>query len=201
MKILKVIGIILLLVVVVVVIGMFVAPTEMSYEKSISINAPVDVVWENTNSLEDMNIWSPWTKKDPNMSEEMSGTPGTVGSMHSWDSEVETVGKGSQAITGIDAPNRIDTELIFYTPYESKAQAYVALVAEGDGTKATWGFYSETPRPMNLFMMFMDMEDLIGEDYQQGLNSLKAMSEEDKMEMDKKAIEEAMMVADTVSVE
>ena len=40
---------------------------DCQYEKSISINAPVEKVWQNTNTLKAMDQWSPWNDLDPGM--------------------------------------------------------------------------------------------------------------------------------------
>ena len=200
MKILKILLIVIVVVVAVVFAVSFTAPTEITYEKSIQIDAPVALVWENINSLEDLNAWSPWLEKDPDMQREMSGTDGEVGATYSWSSENEEVGAGSQTIAGLDAPNRIDTDLTFESPQESQGKAWVELTEDGEGTTATWGLWFPVPRPFNLMMMNVDMEEMMGEDYGAGLTNLKAMSEE----MNAQAIMETEMMVEndtTVTVE
>lgn len=177
MKILKYLGIgIVIIIALVLIVALFV-PKEVVYEKSISINAPIETVWENTNSLEDMDRWNPWNDKDPEMKKSSSGIDGTVGAVQTWDSDKKDVGKGKQTITKIVAPTLFETELVFYTPYESEAQAYVKLVDEGTKTKVTWGFQSEMPYPFNISSLFMDMEDMMGDDWRTGLTKLKTISE------------------------
>lgn len=177
MKILKKIGIVVLIIIAIpLIIALFVSK-EANYSKSIAINAPVHVVWENVNSLEDLDKWSPWNDKDPGMKKEWTGTDGTVGASQSWVSDVEGVGTGSQTISNIEAPNLIETDLKFYEPYESEAKAYVKLVAEGSRTVATWGFESEMPYPFNIMGLFMDMGEMLDEDYSKGLGRLKDLCE------------------------
>jgi hypothetical protein len=150
---------------------------EVNYEKSIVINAPIEVVWEQVNSLEDLDKWSPWNDYDPNMKKEMTGTDGTIGAMESWESQVDQVGKGSQTITKIEAPNLFETNLKFYTPYESEAKAYIQLNEENSGTKVTWGFNSEMPYPMNMMKLFMNFEEAMDKDWNNGLAKLKSICE------------------------
>jgi len=45
-------------------------------------------------------------------------------------------------------------------------------------TRVTWGMYGTFPRPMNIMLLFFDLEDAIGNDYETGLNKLKALLEE-----------------------
>jgi len=67
MKILKYIGIVLLVLIAIpLIIALFVSK-DFNYEKSISINAPVDSVWMYTSSLGGLDKWSPWNDLDPNM--------------------------------------------------------------------------------------------------------------------------------------
>jgi hypothetical protein len=177
MKILKYIGLAVGgLIALVLIVALFVSK-DVKYEKSIVINAPIDSVWLQVSTLSAVDRWSPWNDKDPNMKKSMEGTDGTVGAMASWDSENSEVGKGSQTISKIEAPTLLETQLKFLVPYESEAQGYIVLAPEGTGTKATWGFKSEMPYPVNIWKLFMNMEAMMDADWNSGLNKLKALSE------------------------
>lgn len=150
---------------------------DCNYEKSISINAPVEKVWQNTNTLRGMDEWSPWNDLDPGMKKDWIGTAGQAGEKVCWESK--TAGNGCQEVIKIDAAKkRIDTEITFLTPYKSEAHAYVSVVPEGNGSKATWGFTSKIPYPFTVMKIFMDMEGVIGKDYEKGLSRLKEISEQ-----------------------
>ena len=150
---------------------------DIVYKKTIHINAPIDSVWQHTNSLAGLDSWSPWNRKDPNMTKEWTGIDGTIGASQSWDSDTEDVGKGSQTIAKIEAPTYFETDLKFIEPSEMESKGYVRLSEVENGTEVTWGFKSEMPYPFNLFLLFMNMEDHLGEDWSYGLNSLKELSE------------------------
>jgi hypothetical protein len=177
MKVLKYMGLGLLAIVVIILVTALFVPKDVIYEKSISINAPIDSVWMNVNSLAAVDKWSPWNDYDPNMKKSMTGTDGEVGATASWESEVPEVGKGSQTISKIEPPTLLETDLKFYVPYESEAKGYIQLAAEGEGTKVTWGFKSTMPYPFNVMCLFMDMEEMMGKDWSSGLNKLKALCE------------------------
>lgn len=176
-KALKFIGLGLLAIIALFLIIPLFISTEFNYEKSIVINAPQTVVWENINSLADMDKWSPWDEYDPNMQKTWEGTDGQVGAKQSWTSPVEEVGTGSQTITGLTPNEKIETQLLFMEPFESEAAAYVVLSATEGGTRATWGFKSEMPYPTNIFKVLMDMESAMDKDFGRGLQKLKEMSE------------------------
>ncbi|WP_027380744.1 SRPBCC family protein [Chryseobacterium daeguense] len=178
MKILKWTIIVLASILIFWLIVAFFISGDCKYEKSISINAPVDKVWQNTNTLKAMDQWSPWNDIDPNMKKDWTGTTGQPGEKMCWSSAKEEAGKGCQEVKKIDEANkRIDTEIRFLTPYESEANAFVTVVPEGSGSKATWGFTSTIPYPFTVMKLFMDMEAAIGKDYQEGLTNLKNLSE------------------------
>lgn len=151
---------------------------ELIYEKTIHINSPVDSVWEHTNSLADLDSWSPWNRKDPSMKKEWTGIDGTIGAMQSWDSETENVGKGSQTISKIEAPNYFETDLKFIKPSEMESKGYIQLTSSNGGTDVTWGFKSEMPYPFNIMLPIMNMEEHLGEDWEYGLNKLKKLAED-----------------------
>jgi hypothetical protein len=44
-------------------------------------------------------------------------------------------------------------------------------------TQVKWGFQSKMAYPMNIMLLFMDMEDMIGSDLEIGLNNLKSKLE------------------------
>jgi len=175
MRTLKKIGIgVLILVVTLLFVALFV-PKEFSYEKSIIINAPIDRVWVNVNSLSALDKWSPWNDHDPIMKKEMTGIDGTIGAKQSWESKI--VGSGSQIITKIEKPTLFETELNFYEPQKSHGKAFVKLINVGNQTKATWGMTGSMPYPINIIILFMNMEKSMGKDWNNGLSKLKKLSE------------------------
>lgn len=175
MKALKYVGFGLLAIISLVLIVALFVPKTFVYEKSIAINAPIDSVWANTNSLAAMDKWSPWNDHDPKMKKEISGEDGTVGAKQSWDGKI--VGVGSQTITNVKKPILFETNLDFYKPHESHGKGYVKLVTDGAGTTATWGMSGSMPYPINILTLFMNMEKNMGKDWDLGLSRLKKLSE------------------------
>lgn len=171
-----VIYIILAIVAVVLITALFVSK-DMNYEKSIVINSRIEKVWNNVSSLGAMDKWSPWRDKDPNMKQTLTGTDGTVGATQAWESKVKNVGAGSQTIINLVEPTLLETKLNFLKPFKSTADAYVKLSDQGGNTKATWGFKSKMPYPMNLMKLFMNFEKQMDKEFGAGLGRLKDISE------------------------
>lgn len=175
MKALKYIGSGLVVVVVLLLFIALFVPRSFTYEKSITINAPVDSVWLRVNSLKAMDAWSPWNDHDPLMKKELVGIDGTVGAIQSWEGKI--VGSGSQMITAVEKPTLIKTDLNFIKPHKSHGKAYIKLEAAGRGTKATWGMTGNMPYPLNVMILFMNVEKMMGKDWNKGLSGLKKLSE------------------------
>jgi len=175
MRILKYLGIVLGTIIGLILIVAIFVPTEFKYEKSIVINAPIDSIWVNVSSLSALDQWSPWNDHDPNMKKKLTGLDGAVGATQSWESDI--VGSGSQTIVTVNKPNLFETDIKFYKPQKSHGKTYVHLTAQRSGIKTTWGMTGSMPYPLNILIVFMNMEKTMGKDWDNGLSKLKKMSE------------------------
>lgn len=178
MKALKIIGLALVILIVLVLItGLFV-DGKYAVEREVSVNKTKQEVFDYVKYLKNQNEFSVWAKIDPTMKTEFRGEDGTVGFVSAWDSENPKAGKGEQKIVKITDGERIDYELHFIEPMESTDYAYLSFAAVNDSTTSVkWGFNGEMKYPMNLMMLFMDMEAMLAPDLQDGLNNLKAILE------------------------
>lgn len=163
----------------IVTILVFTTRTEFRVEREVTINRPKDEVFRYIASLRNQNDWGPWYKKEPTMKQEFRGTDGEVGFVSHWTATSDEVGEGEQEIKRIVPGERVDTELRFIRPFESRADAYLITETAGENaTRVRWGFDSEMPRPMNLMLLVMDMDALVGKDFEEGLASLKTILEQ-----------------------
>ncbi len=172
----KFIGLALFLAVIVLLVGGLLVSNDYQYEQSITINQPKEIVWLNVSTFKAMDRWSPWMQMDSQMISTLTGIDGTVGAKQSWEGNKD-MGSGSQEITNIDPPNRLDTKLMFHEPFERETNTYIKLLPIGTTTMVTWGFEAEIPYPFNFIMLFMNNEDAMGKAFGEGLASLKAICE------------------------
>jgi hypothetical protein len=101
-----------------------------------------------------------------------------VGFVSGWDSQNKDAGRGEQEITGIDEGKRIDYEIRFYEPMKSTANAYMSFESVNDSvTTVRWDFYGKMKYPMNLSLLLMDMDSMLGKDLEGGLSNLKSVLE------------------------
>lgn len=151
---------------------------EYSVEKEIVINKAKTEVFEYIKLLKNQDNFSKWATMDPKMKKTYSGKDGTVGFVSAWQSDNDEVGEGEQEIIKITEGQRIDYELRFMKPIEASNLAYMTTeVVNENQTKVKWGFSGHMNYPMNLMMLFMDMEKMVGDDFQTGLKKLKTILE------------------------
>lgn len=151
---------------------------EYAVEKEIVINQPKAEVFEYIKHLKNQDNFSKWATMDPDMKKTYRGTDGTVGFVSAWESQDDEVGVGEQEIKTITEGDRIDFELRFIKPFESTESAYMTTeTLDENQTLVKWGFNGHMDYPMNLMLVFMDIEKMIGDDLQTGLNNLKTKLE------------------------
>jgi uncharacterized protein YndB with AHSA1/START domain len=156
----------------------YTSPTAYAVEREVTINRSKEEVFAYLKYLKNSGEWTAWARRDPAMKTEYRGTDGQPGFVSSWKGTTSDTGEGEQEIKKVTEGERIDTELRFKEPWESKADAYVTTESVGENqTKVKWGIKGETPRPWNVFMLFMNMDQMVGNDLQEGLANLKAKME------------------------
>lgn len=173
---------IILVVVVIIAIVLVIAailPSDYAVERAVVIEKPRAEVFDYVVLLRNQDNFSVWAGMDPMMKKTFKGVDGTVGFVSAWESKDPNVGKGEQEIMQIDPLNRIDYEMRFIEPFEAKDQAFMLFEPINDSTtKVVWGFSGSFPYPMNLMMPFMNMEEMLGNDFSKGLENLKTILEQ-----------------------
>lgn len=155
-------------------------PDTFRVQRSTSIKAPPDKIFALINDLHGWGAWSPYEKKDPAMKRTFSGPPSGKGAVYEWDGD-KNVGKGRMEITEVTPPNKILIKLDFIKPFEGHNTAEFTMEPKGDSTVVTWAMYGPCPymaKVMGVVMgLFMNMDEMIGNDFAAGLASLKATVE------------------------
>ena len=148
-------------------------------EREIVINQPKGEIFNYLKYLKNQDEFSKWAKTDPDMTKTFRGVDGSVGFVSAWASENDEVGVGEQEIIAIKEGERIDFELRFFKPFEATEPAYMTTQSiSANQTKVTWGFSGHMDYPFNLMFLFIDFEQMIGDDLQTGLNNLKVIQEQ-----------------------
>lgn len=149
-----------------------------SIEREIVIHRPNQQVFDYIKYLKNQDSFSYWATIDPNMKKTYKGTDGTPGFVAYWDSQVKQAGKGEQEILTIDEGRQVNSEIRFIRPFKGRSDAFMQTHAITDSeTNVKWSIASEMKYPMNLMLLFLNMENMIGKDLSIGLTNLKSLME------------------------
>lgn len=178
MLIIKRILIILILIISIVLIAAYFMPKEYAVQREITINKPVDSVFNYVRYLKNQNQFSVWANMDPKMKSTYKGVDGNVGSLYTWDSNVKDVGAGEMEVTKIETSKRLDFALRFKRPMEDTAVGFMSTEPlSGNQTKVKWGISGIIPYPTNIMLPMLKMDQMIGKDLEKGLENLKSKME------------------------
>lgn len=81
-------------------------------------------------------------------------------------------------IMDLDPGNKVGVALRFMKPWKSTADTNFLIDPQGEGAQITWAFRSENKLPSSIFMLFMNMDKMLGNDFEKGLKNYKSMVEE-----------------------
>lgn len=178
MRILKKIIVVLVMIVAVLLIMALFVKKDYAIQREIIIDKPKQEVFNYIRYLKNQDHYSKWNQLDANMIKSYTGTDGEPGFVYHWESKKDDVGIGEQEIKKINDGERVDFEIRFIKPFESTAQAYMLTqTADANSTKVIWAFNGKMNYPMNLMLLFMNMEKMVGGDLEIGLNNLKNVLE------------------------
>ena len=150
-------------------------PDTFRVQRAATINAPPPAVFALINDYRNWSAWSPWEKKDPAMKRTYSGPPSGKDAFYAWDGD-KNVGKGSMLITD-SSPSRIALNLDFEKPFEGHNKIVFALESKGLTTDVTWSMEGPTPFFAKIIHVFVDMDKMVGSDFEAGLAAMKATAE------------------------
>jgi hypothetical protein len=152
-------------------------PSEFRVVRTATIAAPPAVVFSQVNDFRRWDAWSPWAKLDPNMKTTHSGAPsGTKGAVYSWVGNSD-VGEGRMTLTESQPSDLVRIQLDFIKPMESSAENLFTFKGEGNQTNVTWAMSGKNNFISKAFCMFMNMDKMVGGDFEKGLAQMKTVAE------------------------
>ena len=169
----------LVVIVLVCVIGCVVVamqPSHYTVERSATINAPASVVFAQVNDFHKWEAWSPWAKIDPNMKTTYSGSAAGPGAVYSWVGNSD-VGEGRMTITDSVPSTSIKIKLEFIKPFAATNATDFMFATQGNQTNVRWIMSGEKNFLMKGFTLFMNMDKMVGDDFEKGLAQMKTVAE------------------------
>ncbi len=151
-------------------------PARFEIRRSAIINAPPAKVFPLLNDFREWTAWSPWEKLDPALVRTHSGAASGPGAIYEWAGN-KKVGRGRMEITATTPPTTVVIDLHFLAPFEARNVTEFTLASVGTGTNIVWKMTGANSFMGKLMGLFMNMDQMIGKDFEAGLANLKAAAE------------------------
>jgi hypothetical protein len=151
-------------------------PATFRVERAIVINAPTAKIFPHINGFHQWEAWSPWDKIDPAMKRSYSGADSGKGAVYGWEGNKD-VGQGRMEIVESTPSSGLLIKIDFMKPFEGHNMVQFTLVPHGDATNVTQTMYGPSPFMARLMGLFFSMDKMVGQKYEEGLASLKAIVE------------------------
>ncbi|MEH2504233.1 uncharacterized protein YndB with AHSA1/START domain [Bradyrhizobium sp. AZCC 1578] len=176
LEVITVIAAILAIAVAIVLILAATKPNTLRVQRAISIKAPAERIFPLISDFQQWRSWSPYEQKDPAMKRTYSGAERGKGAVYAWDGD-KNVGSGRMEILEAAAPQKIVIKLDFFKPFEGHNTAEFTMLPQGDGTHVTWLMHGPANFMSRLIQVFMNLDRMIGRDFEAGLANLKTLTE------------------------
>jgi uncharacterized protein YndB with AHSA1/START domain len=147
-------------------------PADFRVERTAQIAAPAPEVFAQVNDFRTWTKWSPF-ERDPAMKKSFDGPPTGTGASYAWSGNDE-VGEGRATIVESRPNDLVRIKLEFVRPFAATNTAEFTFRQAGNGTAVTWALIGERNFIAKAICMFMDMDKMVGGDFEKGLAQLGA---------------------------
>jgi hypothetical protein len=193
------------LVVVLLALAGFIAsrPSTFTVQRTATMKAAPKYVFPFVNSLYRWADWSPWNDLDPDMKRTYEGPILGVGAVYAWSGN-DKVGSGRLTLEESTPHEFIRIKLEFIKPFASTNTTTFTIKPIAEGASVTWAMEGHNDFMGKAASLFMDMDQLIGKDFEKGLVGLRQQAEaEDAEEAEEEtldlAVRKAMAEAETAA--
>lgn len=166
----------LAVIVVVFLVAAALQPSDLRVERSIVVSAPAALAFGQLNDLHKWEAMSPYVRYDPAAKYTFDGPATGVGATVAWAGNSK-VGVGRMTIVDSRPNEFIRMKLEFLKPFACTNTAEFTFRAAGSETKVTWAMYGENKFIGKAMGLVMDMDKMIGSDFEVGLTNLKNLVE------------------------
>ena len=151
-------------------------PDVFRVERSATIKAPPERIFAMITDFRGWRAWSPYEKRDPEMTRNYSGADKGKGAAYAWDGN-RNVGAGRMEIADVTPPSKVVINLEFLRPFKANNTAEFLMRPTADGTAVTWAMFGPNLFVGKVMGIFIDMDRMIGKDFEDGLANLRAVAE------------------------
>jgi hypothetical protein len=171
-----IIAIILAIAIAFVLIAAAGKPDTFRVKRAAAIKAAPEAIFPLIADFREWGKWSPWEGRDPALKRTFGGAERGAGAVYAWDGN-RNVGAGRMEITRATAPSDIVIKLDFIKPFEGHNIAEFTLSPQDGGTDVAWVMHGPAPFMNKVMQVFMNMDRMIGRDFEAGLANLKKVAE------------------------
>lgn len=151
-------------------------PDTFEIRRTASIKAAPEKIFPFLNDFQQSMAWSPYERKDPAMKRSFSGAASGKGSVYEFEGNKE-VGAGRLEILDSIPDSKVTLRLDMYKPFKGSNTIEYIMEPKGETTDVTWAMHGQAPFISKVICLFMDMDKMVGKDFETGLASLKALVE------------------------
>ena len=173
---LVIIAVVIAIIIAIVLILAMTKPDTFRVERAATVNAPAEKVFPLISDFRQWMNWSPWEGRDPAMKRSYSGAERGKGAVYAWEGN-KNVGCGCMEILEASSPSKIVIKLDFLKPFEAHNTAEFTMLPQGGLTSVVWVMHGPAPFMSKVMHVFMNMDRMIGKDFEAGLANLKTISE------------------------
>ena len=172
----KIIAFVIVVLVVAVLMYAATRPDTFRIQRATRINASPEKIFALINDYHRWGSWSPYEKLDPDMKRTYSGAANGTGAVYEWEGNSKA-GKGRMEIADSLPPSQVAIKLDFVKPFEAHNLVQFTLQPMGGSTDVSWAMQGPSPYMMKLMHVFINMDRMVGKDFEVGLANLKAVAE------------------------
>ncbi|QDE71065.1 MULTISPECIES: SRPBCC family protein [Myxococcus] len=147
-------------------------PDTFTYQRAAVLPVSADIAFALVNDFHRWTEWSPWDGLDPQAQRTYSGAESGTGAGYAWVGN-DQVGEGRMTITDSKANEQVTIKLEFIKPFAATNTSTFAFSAAEGGTQVVWAMSGENNFVSKAMSLFMDMDAMIGKDFEKGLATMK----------------------------
>jgi uncharacterized protein YndB with AHSA1/START domain len=175
-EILAVTAVVLAVAIAVILILAMTKPKTLRVQRAASVKSSPERIFAAISDFHQWGAWSPWENKDPAMTRSFGGAASGRGAVYAWDGN-KNVGSGRMEILEASSPSKVVIKLDFLKPFEAHNTAEFTMLPQGDVTDVTWVMHGPAVLMSRVIQVFINMDRMIGKDFEIGLANLKNLTE------------------------
>lgn len=151
-------------------------PADFRITRSATMLAQPASVFAQVNDFHKWQAWSPWEKIDPQLQRTYAGSSEGTGAVYSWAGN-KKVGEGRMTIIESRPSERVKINLEFLKPFKATNTTEFTFQPQDGRTVMTWNMTGRHNFMSKAFCLFMNMDKMVGADFERGLANLKSLVE------------------------